>query len=88
MFGTEALVGFSATVTSCERVCLTPQGTCRAEWLNADLCPPCCFVATSMNFPVMSTAQWHRELITHLASKRSALCKSEVVRIGRTPAAN
>jgi hypothetical protein len=41
-----------------------------------------------MNFAVMSTAQWHRELITHLASKRSALCKSEVVRIGRTPAAN
>jgi hypothetical protein len=36
----------------------------------------------------MSTAQWHRELITHLSSKRSALCKSEVVRIGRTPAAN
>jgi hypothetical protein len=41
-----------------------------------------------MNFAVMSTAQWHRELITHLSSKRSALCKSEVVRIGRTPAAN
>jgi hypothetical protein len=41
-----------------------------------------------MNFAVMSTAQWHRELITHLASKRSALCKSEVVRISRMPAAN
>ena len=65
-----------------------PQSMCRPEWLNAELCPPCCFVATSMNFAVMSTAQWHRELITHLASKRSALCKSEVVRIGRLPAAN
>ena len=41
-----------------------------------------------MNFAVMSTAQWDRELITHLASKCSALCKSEVVRIGRTPTAN
>ena len=41
-----------------------------------------------MNFAVMSTAQWDRELITHLASEGSASCKSEVVRIGRTPAAN
>ena len=39
-------------------------------------------------FAMMSTAQWDRELITHLSSKCSALCKSEVVRIGRTPAAN
>ena len=56
--------------------------------INADLCPPCSFVTTSMDFAVMSTAQWHRELITHLASEGSALCKSEVVRIGRMPAAN
>jgi hypothetical protein len=41
-----------------------------------------------MDFAVMSTAQGDRELVTHLASKRSALCKSEVVRIGWTPAAN
>ena len=71
-----------------ERMCLAPQSVCHPEWLNADLCPPCCFVATSMNFAVMSAAQWDRELITHLSSKCSALCKSEVVRIGRTPTAN
>jgi hypothetical protein len=41
-----------------------------------------------MNFAVMSTAQGDRELITDLASKRSPLCKSEAVRIGRTPTAN
>jgi len=41
-----------------------------------------------MNFAVMATAQRDRELITHLASKCSALCKSDVVRLGRTPAAN
>ena len=41
-----------------------------------------------MNFAVMSAAQWDCELITHLSSKCSALCKSEVVRIGRMPAAN
>ena len=59
-----------------------------ATRLNAGLCSPCCFVATSMNFAVMSTAQWDCELITHLASKCSALCKSEVVRIGRMPTTN
>jgi hypothetical protein len=41
-----------------------------------------------MNFTVMTTAQWDRELITYLASERSALCKSEVVRVGRSTAAN
>ena len=58
------------------------------ERLNPDLSPPRCFVPTSMQFAMMSTAQWDRELITHLSSKCSALCKSEMVRIGRTPAAN
>ena len=71
-----------------ERMCLAPQSVCHTEWLNADLSPPRCFVPTSMQFAVMSTAQWDRELITHLSSKCSALCKSEVVRIGRTPTAN
>jgi hypothetical protein len=41
-----------------------------------------------MNFAVMSTAQWHRALVAHLSSKGSALRKSEVVWIGRTPTAN
>ena len=77
-----------ARSASRERVCLAPQSVCYPEWVNAYLCPPCCFVAASMNFAVMSTAQWNRELITHLASQCSALCKSEVVRIGRTPTAN
>src|SRR3974390_813124 len=71
-----------------ERVCVVPHSVCHAKWIHADLCPPCCFVATSMNFAVMSTAERDRELITYLASERFALCKSEVVRIGRTPAAN
>jgi hypothetical protein len=71
----------SANAQLCERVCRAPQSNCRTEWLNAELCPPCCFVARSMNFAVMPAAQGDRELITHLSSKCSALCKSEVVRI-------
>jgi len=81
-------IGSSANATSGERVCLAPQSICSPEWLNADLCPPCCFVAISMNFAVMPAAQRDRELITHPASEGSALRKSEVVRIGRLPTAN
>jgi hypothetical protein len=69
-------------------VCLAPQGVCDPERINLELFPPCCFVAASMNFAVMTTAQWDCEFITYLSSERSALCKSEVVRIGGTPAAN
>ena len=47
-------------------MCLAPQSVCHTERLNADLSPPCCFVPTSMQFAMMSTAQWDRELITHL----------------------
>ena len=49
------------------------------EWLNADLCPPGCFVAITMKFTMMSTAQWDREFITHLSPECSALSKSQVV---------
>ena len=42
----------------------------------------------TVNFTVMSTAQWDREFITHLSPERSALGESQVVGIGRTPAAN
>jgi hypothetical protein len=42
----------------------------------------------SMNFAVMPAAERNRELITDPSSERAALSKSQVVRIGRTPAAN
>jgi hypothetical protein len=78
----------NAKAASRERMRLAPESVCHPERFNAGLCPPCCFVAISMNFAVMPAAQGHRELITYPSSECSALCKSEVVRIGRTPAAN
>ena len=69
-------------------MCLAPQSICHPKRIHVDLCPPGCFVAISMNFAVMPAAQGDRELITHPSSECSALRKSEVVRIGRTPAAN
>ena len=59
-----ANIGSNAKPKSRERMGLAPQSICHPEWINADLCPPCCFVTTSMYFAVMSTAQWDRELIT------------------------
>jgi hypothetical protein len=79
--------GSSAKPKSRERMRLAPQSVCHTERLDAHLSPPRCFVPTSIQFAMMS-AQWDRELITHLSSKCPALCKSEVVRIGRTPAAD
>ena len=62
-----------------ERMCLAPQDVCHPDRINADLCPPCCFVATSMNFAVMSTAQWDRKLHhSPCVLVRTALCKSEM----------
>lgn len=78
----------SANAQLCERVCLAPQSVRHLDWLNADLCPPCCFLAASMNLTVMSTAQWDRELIAHLAPERWVLCEAKVMSIRGLPAAN
>jgi hypothetical protein len=41
-----------------------------------------------MNLTVMRPAQRHRELIAHLATKRTGLHKTQMMRIRRTPTAN
>jgi hypothetical protein len=53
-----------------ERMCLAPQGVCRTEWLNPNFRPPSCFVATSMNLTMMSTAQWDRRPSAGLCANR------------------
>jgi hypothetical protein len=62
-FGEEGMAGLwrdktrrSRKPESRERMCLAPQIVCYPEWVNADLGPPCCFVATPMHFTVMPTA--------------------------------
>jgi hypothetical protein len=37
-----------------------------------------------MGLPVMNSAEWHREFITHLAPERGVLSKAEVMRIRDT----
>src|SRR6516225_4777467 len=41
-----------------------------------------------MNLTVMRPAQWHREFIARLATERSRLSKTQMMRIRRTPTAN
>ena len=41
-----------------------------------------------MDLAMVSPAQRHRELITHLATERTRLHKTQMMRIRRTPTAN
>jgi hypothetical protein len=50
--------------------------------------PPRPFIAGLVQLPVMPAAKRDRELITNLEVDGSRLCKPQVVRIGRLPAAD
>jgi hypothetical protein len=41
-----------------------------------------------MNFTVMSATEWYCKFVAYLAPERAALSKSQMVCIGRAPAAN
>jgi hypothetical protein len=47
-----------------------PQGTSGNGWINADLFPPCHFIATAVDLAMMATTQGDRELIADFAAKR------------------
>jgi hypothetical protein len=40
-----------------------------------------------MGLPVMNSAEWHREFITHLAPERGVLSKAEVMSVSGPTAA-
>jgi hypothetical protein len=61
---------------------LQPKGTRSDQWLNACLQPPGRFVASAMDLAMMTSAQWHGELIACFASQSSALGEAQMVRIG------
>jgi hypothetical protein len=69
-------------------MCLQPKNASRRARINTDLRPPGGFVTAAMNFAVMSSAKGNRELIADLTAKGRRLCKTEMMRIGGTPAAN
>src|SRR6516162_6232329 len=69
-------------------MCLQPKNASRRARIDTGLLPPHGFVTAAMNFAVMSSAKGNRELIADLAAKGRRLCKTEMMRISGTPAAN
>jgi hypothetical protein len=47
-----------------------PQGTSGNGRINAQLFPPCGFIATAVDLAMMATTQGDRELIADFAAKR------------------
>src|SRR5262249_43207551 len=50
--------------------------------------PPFLFVTTAVKIAMMHSAQGHEELVAYPATKSARLPKSEVMRVGRPPAAD
>jgi hypothetical protein len=54
--------------------------------IEVELLPPYAFVATLMEFAMVSTAQWYGKLITNFAPERTGLRKLQTVSIRRAAA--
>ncbi len=66
--------------------CGLPQLLRYRQRIEVELLPPCAFVAALMKFTVVSTAEWHRELIADFAPERTGLRKLQTVSIRRAAA--
>ena len=62
-----------------------PRGTSRIE---AELLPPCGFIAVTMQLAMMSTAQRDGELVTDPAAQSSVLRKTQMMGVARLTSAD
>src|SRR5439155_16162135 len=67
---------------------LCPQGRRDNKRVETELVPPFGFIAATVDLAMVSTAERHRELVAHLAAKRSGLGKPQMMRVRRLPAAD
>ena len=65
-----------------------PERTSRGGRIDASFLPPCRFLATAMDFAMMTAAERNGEFIADLAAECLALHKSGVMGICRPSAAN
>jgi hypothetical protein len=65
-----------------------PQGTRENGRINAQLFPPCRFIATAVDLAMMATTQGDCELIADFAAKRPRLRKPQMMSICRAAAAD
>ena len=52
------------------------------------LAPPCSLVTAAVNLTMMTSTEWHGELVADFEAQGSRLRKPHVMRIGRLPAAD
>jgi hypothetical protein len=71
-----------------QRITRSPKQRRHFKRLDALLQPPRLFVTNSVNFVMMRSAHGDGKLVADLASKRSQLRKSQMMRIGRSSAAD
>jgi hypothetical protein len=67
---------------------LQPKSAGCRHWINAQLAPPCGFIATAVDLTVVPTAQRNGELIADFAAESARLGKAHMVGIARRPPAN
>ena len=56
--------------------------------INSRAPPPCGFIAEAMGLAMVTSTQWHGELVADLAPECPALREAKMVSIGRLPPAN
>ena len=70
----DSLVGFCPTLVVTARcgqwMAFQPQGTRGNDRINAQLFPPCRFIATAVDLAMMAATQGNRELVADFAAKR------------------
>jgi hypothetical protein len=76
-------------VRSCwQRMRLQPQRASSDGRINASIFPPCGFIATAMDLPMMAAAERYREFVAYLSAKCAALSEAQMMGIRRCTAAN
>jgi hypothetical protein len=65
-----------------------PKASRDFQGIHSVTVPPRTFIAGLVQLPMMPAAKRHGELIAHLETDGSRLCKPQVMRIGRLPAAD
>src|SRR5215469_2834603 len=71
-----------------ERMCFQPQHPSGGTRINTGLDPPRRLITGSMDFAMMSPAQWYTKFIADLTPQCRGLRKSQVVCISGTAAAD
>ena len=69
---------FGVVADACTSMCFQPKLSCSGEAIKLVTFPPCAFIHASVDLAMVPAAQWHRELVTDLASESARLGKAQV----------